>query len=152
MKKAGKKGKIRTSWLWERAQQAERALYTFISLFLSLSDSLFPSLGSLRRNNSSSGSSSVDPWLTVASLLWETGSVLREVGKGGWDPSREGGERWRNHMPFLPPFFLESGCQQTSVRGGRTRSPPVEGWKKSVCVMWVSVMCHDNCALLGLQA
>lgn len=138
MKKAGKKGKIRTSWLWEAgAQQAELAPYTFISLFLSLSDSLFPSLGSLHRNNSSFGSSSVNPWLTVAGLLWETGSLQREVGKdlgmvgaqGGWDPSREGGERWRNHMPFLPPFFWESGCQQTSVRGGRKHSPPVEGWK-----------------------
>lgn len=57
------------------------SVYLHLSSSLSLSDSLFPSLGSLRRNNSSFGSSGVDPWLTVAGLLWETGSLWREVGK-----------------------------------------------------------------------
>jgi len=63
----------------ERKNIANRPLSSRLPKYLSLSDSLLPSLGSLHRNNSSFGSSSADLWLTAVGLLWETGS--REVGK-----------------------------------------------------------------------
>lgn len=65
----------------EKKHSRPSSVYLHISLSLSLSDSLFPSLGSLRRNNSSFGSSSADPWLTAVGLLWESGRLQREVGK-----------------------------------------------------------------------
>ena len=67
----------------QKAQQTALLVpFTFISLSLfSLSDSFFSSLGSLRRNNSSFGSCSTDPWLTAVGLLWESGRLRREVGK-----------------------------------------------------------------------
>ena len=51
----------------------QRRLLSFHSVFLSL--------GSLRRNNSSFGPSGFDPWLTVVCLLWGTGRLQREVGE-----------------------------------------------------------------------
>lgn len=96
-----------------------------LSLSLFLYVSIFPSLGSLHRNNSSFGSSSVDPWLTAVGLLWETGRLQR--GRERWKRIwRWGGlralekERWRKRQ----------GWQQASVGRETKFSPPVEGGKE----------------------
>ena len=105
---------------------------SYLSLPLSPSDSFFPSLGSLRRNNSSFGSSSSDPWLTAVGLLWETGRLQGEVGKdlgvaeipGG---RKRWGEIWRKIQPGFS--FFSTLVEWLTAERAKLSIPPVEGGK-----------------------